>query len=94
MSTSDSVAIRAWPMAWVPTNSPSPYSSETVSASPRSLTISSERPSDSTSVWRTRSTPSTSGFRSPSKPKLTVIVRGVLFTSSTRAPAARRRASI
>ena len=51
----------------------------TVSASPRSLTISSERPSESTSVWRTRSTASASGFRSPSKPKMTVIVRGVLL---------------
>ena len=80
MSTSDSVAIRACPIACVPTKSPSPYSSETVSASPRSLTISSERPSDSTSVCRTRSTASASSFRSPSKPNTTVIVRGVSFT--------------
>ncbi len=65
MSTSDSVAIRTWPMACVPVNAPSEYCSPTASASPRSLTISSELPIDSTSALGTSSMKSTSVFRSP-----------------------------
>ena len=37
-------------MAWVPVKSPRSYWAETVSASPRSLTISSEWPSERTSA--------------------------------------------
>ena len=55
--------------------------------------ISSERPSESTSVWRTRSIASAIGFGSPSNTKPTVIVRAVCLTSSIRAPAARIRCS-
>ncbi len=55
--------------------------------------ISRERPSDSTSVWRTRSTASASCFRSPSKAKMTVMVLGASLISSIRAPAARMRVS-
>ena len=44
-------------------------------------------------MWRTRSTASASGFRSPSKPKMTVIVRSVPLMSSISAPSDRIRAS-
>src|SRR5437764_228787 len=45
MSTSDSVAIRTWPIAWVPVNPFSRYRSATLSAWLRFLTISSDGPS-------------------------------------------------
>ena len=65
-STSDSVAIRVWPMAWLPSKPAKGDERSTSFASPTSFTISIERPIEKTSTCGSASTWSVRSPRSPS----------------------------
>ena len=65
-STTDSVAMRVWPIAWLPSKPENGEERSTSFASPTSFTISIERPIENTSTCGSASTWSVRSPRSPS----------------------------